>query len=89
MAMAGSGFSGGAAIVVALATLGGPLGMLGGISLLGVLVFIAAAIPKFGFWELFKRVFKNLKEQGKTKEEILQEIDCYPIGKDLKRRLTG
>lgn len=51
-------------------------------------MFIAAAIPKFGFWELFKRVFKNLKKQGKTKGEILQEIDRYPIGKDLKRRLT-
>ena len=35
VAMAGSGFSGRAAIVVALATLGGPLGMLGGISFWG------------------------------------------------------
>ena len=33
--MTGSGFSGRAAIVVALATLGGPLGMLGGISFWG------------------------------------------------------
>ena len=29
----------------------------------------------------------NLKEQGKTTEEILQEIDRYPIAKELKLKL--
>ena len=87
VAMSVSGWAGGAAIVTALATLGGPFGMLGGIALLGVLVFIASAIPKFGFWEIFKRVLDNLKEQGKTTEEILQEIDRYPIAKELKLKL--
>ena len=87
VAMSVSGWAGGAAIVTALATLGGPFGMLGGIALLGVLVFIASAIPKFGFWEIFKRVLDNLKEQGKTTEEILQEIDRYPIASELKLKL--
>lgn len=87
VAMSVSGWAGGAAIVTALATLGGPFGMLGGIALLGVLVFIASAIPKFGFWEIFKRVLDNLKEQGKTTEEILQEIERYPIAKELKLKL--
>ena len=82
-----TGLAGGAGIVTALALLGGPLGMLGGIALLGVLVFIAAAISKFGFWKVFKRVLKNLKEEGKTEKEILQEIDRYPIGKGLKLKL--
>ena len=87
VAMSVSGWAGGAAIVTALATLGGPFGMLGGIALLGVLVFIASAIPKYGFWEIFKRVLNNLKEQGKTTEEILQEIDRYPIAGELKLKL--
>ena len=89
VAMSVSGWAGGAAIVAALATLGGPFGMLGGIALLGVLVFIASAIPKFGFWEIFKRVLNNLKEQGKTTEEILQEIDRYPIANELKLKLRN
>ena len=89
VAMSVSGWAGGAAIVTALATLGGPFGMLGGIALLGVLVFIASAIPKFGFWEIFKRVLNNLKEQGKTTEEILQEIDRYPIANELKLKLRN
>ena len=87
VAMSVSGWAGGAAIVTALATLGGPFGMLGGIALLGVLVFIASAIPRYGFWEIFKRVLNNLKEQGKTTEEILQEIDRYPIATELKLKL--
>ena len=87
VAMSVSGWAGAAAITTALATLGGPLGMLGGIAALGVMVLIASAIPRFGFWEIFKRVLENLKEQGKTNEEILREIDGYPIGNELKQKL--
>ena len=75
-------FSGGAAIVAALAALGGPFGMIVGIGTVVLSGFIAAAISKFGFGAIFKRVLNNLREQGKTKEEILQEIDRYPISKD-------
>ncbi len=87
VAMSASGWTGAAAITTGLAALGGPLGMLGGITLLGGLVLIASAIPRFGFWEIFKRVLNNLKKQGKTNEEILREIDGYPIAKELKEKL--
>ncbi len=87
VAMSVSGWAGAAAITTALATIGGPLGMLGGITLLGGLVLIASAISRFGFWEIFKRVLENLKEQGKTNEEILHEIDGYPIANELKQKL--
>ena len=80
-------FYGGAAIVTALAALGGPFGMLVGIGTVVVLGFIAAAISKFGFEEIFKGVLRKLKEQGKTKEEILKEINSYPISKKLKLKL--
>ena len=87
VAMSVSGWAGAAAITTALATLGGPLGMLGGITLLGGLVLIASAISRFGFWEIFKRVLENLKKQGKTNEEILREIEGYPIANELKQKL--
>ena len=54
--MSSTGLSGGAAIVTALAFLGGPLGMLGGLAILGILVFIGSAISKYGFWQFFKKV---------------------------------
>ena len=53
--------------------------MIGGIAILGVLAFIAAALSKFGFKSLFKRVLNNLKKEGDTTEEILQKIGSYPI----------
>ena len=55
--------------------------------IVGGVVLIASAIPRFGFWEIFKRVLENLKEQGKTNEEILREIDGYPIANELKQKL--
>ena len=87
VAMAGSPWYGGAAIVSGLATLGGPFGMIGGIGTIVLSGFIAAVISKFGFERIFKRVLKKLKEQGKTKEEILREIDRYPIADGLKLKL--
>ena len=89
--MTGSGLTGGAAIAAALAAIGATVGtgMLGGIAGLGVMVLISSAISRFGSWEIFKRVLKNLKKQGKTKEEILQKIDRYPIDRDLKLKLRG
>ena len=87
VAMAGSPWYGGAAIVSGLAALGGPFGMIGGIGTIVLSGFIAAVISKFGFERIFKRVLKKLKEQGKTKEEILREIDRYPIADGLKLKL--
>ena len=87
VAMAGSPWYGGAGIVSGLATLGGPFGMLGGIGAIVLSGFIAAVISKFGFERIFKQVLKKLKAQGKTKEEILREIDRYPIADGLKLKL--
>lgn len=39
VAMSATGYAGAAALTTALAALGGPLGMLGGIAVLGLLVF--------------------------------------------------
>ena len=61
--------------------------MLGGIATLGVLSFIAGMLSKFGFKSLFKKVLTNLKEKGKTSEEILQKIEGYPISEELKLKL--
>lgn len=87
VAIATSGVAGGAAIVAALAFLGGPFGMLGGIALLGLLVLISNAISEYGFEAIFKAVIRNMKEKGMTKEGILKKIESYPISKKLKLTL--
>jgi hypothetical protein len=82
-----SGLAGGAAIVAALAFLGGPLGMLGGIGLLGLLVLISKGLSEYGFEAIFKGVIMKMKEEGKTKEDIISKIRSYPISKQLKLSL--
>ena len=87
VAMGVSGWVGAAAITTGLASLGGPLGMLGGIALLGVLTLVSRGMAKFGFETLFKAVLTKLKEQGHTNEEIVSKIQNYPLSKELKLKL--
>jgi hypothetical protein len=81
------GPAGGAAIVAALAALGGPFGMLGGITLLGVLVLACRAIAKYGIDEVFVRVLNGLIETGLTRQDIVAKVERYPISAGLKRKL--
>ena len=82
-----AGVAGGAAIVVALATLGGPIGMLGGIALLGVLLLISKALTEYGTEVLLRRVIVGLKQKGHSRPDIMKAIDSYPISKSLKAKL--
>lgn len=82
-----TGLAGGAATVAALATLGGPVGMIGGIGVLGLMVLISQALSKYGFERIFRSVLRGLKEKGKSKQGIKNEIEKYPISKDLKLKL--
>ena len=84
VAIGTSGLAGGAAISATLATLGGPLGMLGGIALLGLMVLIFNGISEYGFEAILKSVVRGMKEKGATKEETLKKIEDYPISKKLK-----
>ena len=87
VAVATTGFAGGAAIVAALALLGGPLGMYGGIALLCILVLISNGIAKYGFSKIYEAVINGLIKKGYTKGEIIAKIKKYPISKSLKLRL--
>jgi uncharacterized membrane protein len=84
VAMAVTGWAGAAAITAALAMLGGPFGMLGGIAVLGILALIAQGLAKYGFEAIFRAVVDKLRQKGKSKSDIEKEIDSYPISRDLK-----
>lgn len=77
-----TGLSGAAAITTALAALG-PFGMLGGIATLGVIGLVAHNASQYGVQAITEAV---IREQLKTrsKEDILTEVENYPISKELK-----
>ena len=89
VAMASTGLAGGAAIVAALAVLGGPLGLLGGVLALGILVLISQALAERGFQMVFTRVLAGLRAKGHTQVEILAAIDSYPVSAGLKLKLRA
>ncbi|MDE0013810.1 MAG: hypothetical protein OXU36_21895 [Candidatus Poribacteria bacterium] len=68
-------------LVNRFAGLAGPLGTFAG--------FALSAIHRFGSEALFNRVLEELKKQGKTEEQILEEINSYPIPGWLKLRVKG
>ena len=81
-----AGYTGGAAIIAALASLG-PGGIIGGIATLGIIGLVAHAITEYGMDSLFVALVKELYKKGETKEAILKKIDRYPLSKSLKCRL--
>lgn len=86
IAIATTGFAGGAALTTALATLGGPFGMLGGIAVLGIAGLVADALSKVGLEALLLEVYRSRK-QKESKSKLLSEIDGLPIFQDLKNTL--
>jgi hypothetical protein len=65
--MAVTGWAGAAALTTALALLGGPFGMLGGIALLGILGLISKGLSDYGFEAIFKAIVDELMRKGKSK----------------------
>lgn len=85
--MAVTGWSGAAALTTALALLGGPLGMLGGITLLGILGLISKGLSDYGMEAIFKAVIDELRKKGKSRDDIEREVESYPISRDLKLKI--
>ena len=86
--VASSSVYGAAAVVAVLATLGGPLGMMGGLALLGVVGLVAESVSKYGMEAIFVRVVRGLVNDGTPIPEIREQIAKYPISADLKRRIN-
>jgi hypothetical protein len=71
--MAATGLTGAAAITTALAILGGPAGMLGGIAVLGLTGLITDELAKVGLENFLTAVYCNRRQrepQGKLLEEL-------------------
>ena len=73
-----TGLAGGAAIVAALAVLGGPFGMLGGIAALGIMTLVADAVTQYGLDQIAIAVVDGLMKNGHNKDDIWNTINCIP-----------
>jgi hypothetical protein len=89
VAMAVTGWAGAAALTTALAILGGPFGMLGGVAVLGVLGLMSQGLADYGFEAIFKSTVEQLRAKGKSKADIEREIESYPISGDLKLKIKN
>lgn len=85
-AISAANAAGGAAIMMALASLG-PFGVLGGIATLGVISIISQGITEFGFEAIFSGVIKEFIKKGEDKNSIIKKIKKYPVSKSLKLKL--
>ncbi|AFY54747.1 hypothetical protein Riv7116_2224 [Rivularia sp. PCC 7116] len=87
--MASTGLTGAAAITAALAFLGGPAGMLGGITVLGLTGLIADALTNVGLEELLTAVYCQ-RRQSEPQGKLLEEINFLSLfDGDLKERLKA
>jgi len=85
----GMGLAGGAVVTTALAMLGGPFGMIGGLVALGVLTVIADAVGKYGIEAVLVATFRARREQGITVEQVSQEIDNLWLSDELKLKIKS
>ncbi|MGA9670414.1 MAG: hypothetical protein WBQ94_14470 [Terracidiphilus sp.] len=76
--MVTSGFAGAAAITTALAALGGPFGMLGGITLLIGMGLAAKALAEYGYPKLAQAVVRGLIEKGESRDSIRKTLHSIP-----------
>lgn len=76
--MATTGFSGAAAITTALAMLGGPAGMLGGIGVIAMTALITNALADVGLENLLTAIY-CFRRQSEPHDRLVQELDRIPF----------
>ena len=85
--MATTGLTGAAAITTALAILGGPTGMVGGILALGTVGILTDLLAKFGSELVLMRIYE-IRSEKENVEKLCQEIDNLPfISNELKQKV--
>lgn len=82
-----SGLVGGAATIMALSTLGGPFGMMGGIVAVALLAVVIDALAGASFEYIGKKVVEGLIDEGHSEEEIRETVENYPISRGLKLKI--
>ena len=75
VAMSSTGFAGAAAVTSALALLGGPAGIYGGIAILPIIAIAADYLAKYGLEFLLAKIYQKKVEQDEIWKNICMELD--------------
>lgn len=76
VAMSSTGLAGAAAVTSALALLGGPAGIYGGIAILPIIAVAADYLTKYGLEYILALIYqRRIEEQGETVEVVVNEIN--------------
>jgi predicted GTPase len=88
-AMSSTGLAGGAAIASALALLGGPAGMYGGIVLLPVIAVATDYLTKYGLEFLVALIYQQrIEKEGKSVQVVVEEVsDLKFLSDESKGRI--
>ncbi|MFB2836853.1 hypothetical protein [Floridanema evergladense] len=84
----GMGLAGAAAITTALAMLGGPLGMMGGIGVLLAATAIGEAVSRYGIQAVLVATYLERRRQGEPCHRLCQEISTLWISEELRREIS-
>jgi predicted GTPase len=89
VAMSSTGFAGAAAVTSALALLGGPAGIYGGIAILPIIAIAADYLAKYGLEFLLAKIYqKKVEQDGQTVEVVVREItDLKFLSEGSKRKI--
>lgn len=90
--MATTVFAGAAAITTALAALGGPFGMLGGIAALIAMGIASKALAQYGFPKIAEAVVRGLVAKAESKAGIRRTVDSIPnwiISKEIRSKVLA
>ena len=87
MMMSINGLSGAAAFTVAISTLGGPFGMVGGFVLSGALAIISFAGASAGYSIIIRKMAKSLLKTPEDLKSAEDQVDKYKLSKKLKAKL--
>lgn len=76
------------AIPIAIAAWGGPFGIIGGITVLGLTTLVGDALAGFGIDAILSAVYAE-RRKNEPSASLISEIDNLPISDQLKHRLKA
>lgn len=76
------------AIPIAVAVLGGPFGIIGGLTVLGLTTLVGDALAAFGIDAILSGVYAE-RRKNEPSASLISEIDNLAISDQLKRRLKA
>jgi hypothetical protein len=88
IAISVSGMVGTSGIVAALTALGGPFGIVGGLSLLGLTTLVGDTLAGYGIEAVLKSIYTE-RRKTESVRYLLKEIKDLPITEELKVKLKN